>query len=135
MGAWDCDPFGNDMACDWAYDLEECSDLSLIEATLKKVNDCGTEYLEAPEAEEAIAAADTLARLKGYFYEKNAYTQTVDDWVKSHTITPPPQLISSALKAIDRILTSPSELLELWQDSQDCEKWKTHLVELKNRLQ
>jgi hypothetical protein len=135
MGAWDCDPFGNDTACDWAYDLEECSDLSLIEATIKKVNDCGTEYLEAPEAEEAIAAADTLARLKGIFYDKNAYTQTVDDWVKSHKITPPPQLLNAALKAIDRILTSPSELLESWQDTEDVEKWKTHLAELKTRLQ
>jgi hypothetical protein len=135
MGAWDCDPFSNDTAGDWSDSLEKCKDLSLIEATIKKINDCGTEYLDAPQAEEAIVAADTLARLKGSFYEKNAYTQTVDDWVKSHKITPPSQLLNAAMKAMDRILTSPSELLESWQDTEDYEKWKTHLAELKTRLQ
>ncbi len=30
MGAWAVDSFGNDTACDWAYGLEEVSDLSLV---------------------------------------------------------------------------------------------------------
>lgn len=47
--------------------MEECEDLSLIQETLRKINAIGSEYLEAPDAEEAIAAADTLSRLKGRF--------------------------------------------------------------------
>ena len=56
MGAWDTDPFGNDTACDWIYELEETDDLSLIENTLQRIHDAGPEYLEAPDAEEAIPA-------------------------------------------------------------------------------
>ncbi|MEE3717554.1 DUF4259 domain-containing protein [Tumidithrix elongata RA019] len=48
---------------------------------------------------------------------------------------PPPPLIDSAVQAIARILTPPSELLELWQETDDFEAWKNHLEELKQRLQ
>ena len=65
MGAWGTGIFDNDTACDWAYDLEGASDLSLIERALSKVLNVGAEYLEATEAEEALAAAETIARLKG----------------------------------------------------------------------
>jgi len=58
MGAWDTTSFGNDTANDWAYGLLESNDFSLIEATLQKVLDFGDEYLEAPEAEEGIAASE-----------------------------------------------------------------------------
>jgi hypothetical protein len=30
MGAWGTGIFDNDTACDWAYDLKETSDLSLL---------------------------------------------------------------------------------------------------------
>ena len=70
MGAWETDPFGNDTACDWQYELEETDDLSLIESTLEKVREVGSKYLDASDAEEAIAAADAIVRLKGNFYVK-----------------------------------------------------------------
>ena len=78
MGAWDADPFGNDTACDWVYKLENVDDLSLISDTIRKIHDIGSEYLEVPEAEEALAAADVITRLKGKFYVKNSYTESVD---------------------------------------------------------
>ena len=74
MGAWETDPFGNDTACDWQYELEETDDLSSIESTLETIQAVGSEYLDASDAEEAIAAADAIARLKGNFYVKNSYT-------------------------------------------------------------
>jgi len=135
MGAWDIDIFGNDTACDWAFGLEEVDDLSLIESSIQKALDAGTEYLEAPDAEEALAAAETLARLKGRFGARNAYTEPVDKWVSEHKIVPPQGLVDSALKVIDRILTPPSEILELWEEGEDFQKWKDHLDDLKKRLQ
>lgn len=134
MGAWNNDPFGNDTACDWKYELEETDDLSLIESTIQKVHDGGNEYLEAPDAEEAIAAADTLARLKGHFYVKNSYTESLDEWVSKHQIVPPQQLIDSAIKALERIQSDPSELLELWNESDDFVAWNQHIEDLKDRL-
>jgi hypothetical protein len=50
MGAWDCDPFGNDTACDWKYDLEATSDLALVSETIEKAHGNGNDYLEAPDA-------------------------------------------------------------------------------------
>src|SRR5258708_3036495 len=78
MGAWDTDPFGNDTAGDWAYGLDECENLKLIEKALEKVEAVGNDYLDSTEAEEAIAAADTLARLKGRAYVHNSHTEAVD---------------------------------------------------------
>lgn len=63
MGAWDIDAFGNDAACDWAYELEKAKDLSLIDSTLSKVIRTGNGYLESPDSCQALAAAEVLARL------------------------------------------------------------------------
>jgi hypothetical protein len=136
MGAWANDPFGNDTACDWAYGLAKVNDLSLIEEPIQRVLDIGDDYLEAPAAEEAIAAADTITRLKGKFYVKNPYTESTDKWVDKHRIKPSPELVASAIRAIDRILTKPSELLDLWSEGadSDTEEWKLQMVALKERL-
>ena len=76
MGAWSKDSFGNDTACDWAYGLEDTSDLSLVRETIQKAVGSGDEHLEAPDAEETIAAVEVIARLKGNFGERNSYTET-----------------------------------------------------------
>jgi hypothetical protein len=133
MGAWAFDSFGNDTACDWSYSFEEASDLSLVHETIQKVIDAGTEYLEAPDAEEAIAAVEVIARLKGNFGERNSYTETTDNWVKEHPQPPPQDLVDWASRALDRILQPPSELLELWQESEDFESWKKSVLDLKKR--
>ena len=133
MGTWSTDSFGNDTACDWAYDLEQVSDLALVRETLQKVVACGGDYLEANEAEEAIAAAEVIARLKGNFGERNSYTETTDNWVAAHSQQPPQDLIALAASALDRILKPPSELLELWKEGEDFETWKSSVLDLKNR--
>jgi len=65
MGAWSYESFGNDDACDWIAQLEEHNDLGFVESTLDAVLAVGDDYLEAPEACEAIAAAKVVARLRG----------------------------------------------------------------------
>lgn len=134
MGTWADDPFGNDSACDWAQNLKEVSDLSFIEETIQRVLDVGDAYLEASTADEAIAAADVVARLGGKFYAKNSYTKSVDGWVVQHQFRPSPELVARALKAIDRIMSEPSELFELWNDGADYDGWKQQMAALKDRL-
>lgn len=134
MGAWDSDPFGNDTASDWTYGLKDVDDLSMIEEAIQTVLEVGNDYLEAPPAEEAIAAIDILARLQGRFYVKNAYTKSADVWVAAHPLMPSASLIANAEKALTRIISEPSEVLELWQESDDFEAWKTHLENLRKRL-
>jgi hypothetical protein len=64
MGAWGVLAFDNDDAADWAYDFAEADDLSLVESAFDTVAEA-EDYLEAPEASNALAACEVLARLNG----------------------------------------------------------------------
>jgi Domain of unknown function (DUF4259) len=136
MGTWAIDAFGNDTANDWAYELIECKDLSLIEETLSKVLDESDDYLEAPDAEEAIAAIEVLARLQGNWGERNAYTEKTDKWIEAIKIKPDSVMIGKAQEALIRILSPNSELYELWEEveKEEFEAWKSSIEILKRRI-
>jgi hypothetical protein len=134
MGAWGTGVFDNDTACDWAFDLKETSDLSLIESALDEVLKVGSGYLHTAEAEEALAAAETVARLKGNWGIRNSYTEKMDKWVETIRLTPPQALIEKALRAIERLLSGPSELLELWAETEDFMAWEESVKDLSRRL-
>ena len=63
MGAWGCLPFDDDCTNDWAYGLEECDDLSLVESAFDALEEVGTDYLEVDAACSALGACEVLARL------------------------------------------------------------------------
>lgn len=134
MGAWSHESFGNDDACDWAYRLEECDDLSLIEATLDTVLAVGDDYLESPAATEAIAAAEAVARLQGHFGTCDSYSETLDAWVRKVGLQPSPALAGKARRALDRIVGEASELRELWDESDEGETWTAAVKELRSRI-
>jgi hypothetical protein len=134
MGAWGTGIFDNDTACDWAYDLNETSDLSLIESALDRVLNVDAEYLDASEAEEALAAAETVARLKGNWGIRNSYTEKMDKWVETARLTPPQALIEKALRGVERVLSGPSELLELWSEGEEFTAWEESVKDLSRRL-
>ncbi|MDH5640946.1 MAG: DUF4259 domain-containing protein, partial [Nitrospira sp.] len=121
-------------ACDWAFALEDSNDLSLVEAALDKVLSAGLNYLEAPDSEEGLAAADVVARLQGHVGEQNSYTEPVDTWVAAHRIPVPATLAHKALAAIERILAAPSELVDLWQEGEEFEAWQQAVHHLKSRI-
>ena len=134
MGAWGSGTFDNDTAGDWAYGLEEVDDLSLVIQTLGRIPAAGEDYLDADEASEGLAACEVLARLKGNRGPRNPYTETVDNWVAAHPARLSPELIQSALDAIERILTPPSELLELWEVG-DAAEWREAVENLRVRVE
>ena len=136
MGTWDTTIFGNDTACDWAYSLEGVDDLSVIEETIQLVLEVGADYLEAPDAEEGLAAAETVAGLLGCWGVLNSYTKPVEVWVRKTGLTPPNAMVQRACQVVDRVLTEPSELLELWEDTGDVElaEWRANVEDLKQRL-
>ena len=134
MGTWAVDALGNDDACDWAYGLEECDDLSYVEETLDKALTEGAEYLEAPDACEALAAIETIARLQGNCGEKDSYSEPIDAWVEKTGLVPGKALAEKALKVIDRILADESELKELWQESDEFDAWQASVKALASRV-
>lgn len=132
MGAWGVLAFDNDDANDWAYELEEVSDLSLIESAFAAVEEAD-DYLEAPEACNALAACEILSRLRGNAGYQNAYTKKVDAWGKQHPMTPSRELVARASSVIGRILSDKSELKELWLED-DPAKWLASIDDLRQRL-
>lgn len=134
MGAWEVGTFDNDTAGDWGYELEAQSDTSIVSAALVSVLDCGAEYLDSDIACEGLAAAEVVARLRGNWGVRNSYTETIDTWVEGHPNQSSTELVSQAVAAIDRVMTEPSELLELWSESDDCESWRDAVADLKQRV-
>ena len=103
MGAWDATSFGNDTACDWLQELEGSDDLSAVEAAFQAVLDTGDEYLDSDEAVQGIAAAETVAWLRGHPTAVTPYTEPLARWVAAHPIQPSATLTQKALSVLDRV--------------------------------
>ena len=134
MGAWSHTPFGNDGAADWAAELAESSDLSVIEAAIDLVLDAGDGYLDASEAEEAIAAIEVLAQLLGRGTATDELPMNVTDWLASKPPQPTPTLLDKARQAARRIVGDDSELAELWDDSDSAGEWRDSMAELEGAV-
>jgi hypothetical protein len=133
MGAWGPLAFDNDSANDWAYGLEDVTDLSLVETALAELEEVGREHLDADLACDALAACEVLARCLGNPGYTNAYTEKVDAWVATHRPNPSPALLDRAKAALDRILDKDSELRDLW-DETDGGDWTESVEDLRRRL-
>ncbi len=133
MGTWDVGTFDNDTACDWACRIDEADDLSLVREAMDRVLATGSDYLNSDAACEGLAACEVVARLKGNWGVRTPYTETVDAWVEGHASLPYEDLVPLATAVIDRVLTKPSELLELWEEG-DASEWKKLVHELRARV-
>lgn len=132
MGTWGSGSFDNDDASDFAIDFESDGLAALTDAF-----DIGeVEYLEVPQAQRAIAAAEILAlTLEGEAMEAEISPELYDA-IQRHAsdITPRKRgLVRQALTAIDRVTGDQSELRQLWEEG-DGEEWSTSVSELRERL-
>jgi hypothetical protein len=134
MGAWDVGSFDNDTAADWTYGLEKTHELDYVEAAFDRVLAVGTGPVLADAAECAVAAAEVVARLRGNWGDETPYSETADTWVRTHPIRPPRELIDKAVAVLDRIVVAPSELLDLWNETEDAGAWGDAVVELRRRV-
>jgi Domain of unknown function (DUF4259) len=107
MGTWGHNPLENDDASDFAANFNESKDILVLErafdAVCKLKDD---EYLEAPAAQEAVAAAQLLRGLDDSQIspEESARLKDKSDF------------------ALKRVLKS-SELKELWTESPEYNDW------------
>ncbi len=135
MGTWSHEPFGNDGANDWAYELEEVADLSLVEEAIDEALRNGVEYLDAGDAEIAIAAIEVIAHLLGKGTQHDTYTEKMEQWVRRVKLKPSPALLGKARQALQRVVSENSELLELWQDSEDIDAWLASIERLRKAIE
>ncbi|MGC3970160.1 MAG: DUF4259 domain-containing protein [Pirellulales bacterium] len=132
MGAWGVLAFDNDDANDWAYGLDEVSDLSLVESAFVAVEEAD-DYLEAPEACNALAACEVLC---AYVATPAIRTRTLKKSTLGSSNIRSSRQPNSWLEAssvIDRIIDDGSELKELWSED-DPSEWLTSIDDLRQRV-
>ena len=129
MGAWSHTSFGNDDASDFVYEVKEDGQPAVLNAfeviEFLKPDD----YLEAPDAAVALAAAELVAAAGG---------KPPADFPEGAALAAKKLNVDGALRqraaAAVRRVSDYSELKELWQDSVDFGAWKANLADLLERL-
>lgn len=107
MGTWGHKPLENDAAQDLVSDFNDAKKVSVLENALDTVIKLKPDqYLEAPGAEQAIAAAQVVRDLSS-------------DNIKEEDRN---RLMEKSNRALKRILED-SELKELWSESDECKDW------------
>jgi Domain of unknown function (DUF4259) len=135
MGAWGHGSFENDDASGWVSEFD-ADGVGAVVSALEHVSQLGEdEYLEAPEASVAIAAAEMVASardgdLSGLSFEddRKAFSKHQHALTGSH-------LVELARRAIERILRQ-SELKDLWRDGvePDRQSWFKGMDKLFSRV-
>ncbi|WP_350325460.1 DUF4259 domain-containing protein [Streptomyces katrae] len=120
MGTWDVGPFDNDTAADFGGTLDEAAEAErpgLVRGALARVLDA-EDPLDQRLAVEAVAAAALVAaQCPGGRPVTSAYGPDL----------PVPELPADlrdlAARALDRVAAEPSELRELWADTDSHPHW------------
>ena len=131
MGAWGVGHFENDDAGDWVWELEDARSLEPVVEAIAAV-EAATDYLEAPDATIALAAAETIAAALGKPAPDLPDSVAAVVAVLPHP--PDPDLVSRARAAVERI-AADSELRELWEETEDFAAWQSKVADLIQRLQ
>lgn len=127
MGTWDIGPFDNDTAADFSYRVDEAEagrKADVLRGAFREVNGTGDDYLDADLSVEAVAAAALVAAQCPGGEPVTSYGP------KDPLGVLPVELRAEAVAALDRVVAEPSELLELWEES-DGEEWKAGIRKLR----
>jgi len=121
MGTWDTGPFDNDAAGDFCAALDEASADAredIVRDTLMRVAGTG-DHLEADESQEAVAAAALIAG------QCPGGTPVGGLDGPEEPLPDLTGLRSLAVQALDRVVSEPSELPELWEEgASDSTSWR-----------
>src|SRR5690348_1108051 len=109
MGTWALHSFGNDDAGDLVGDLVEGNDLSPVQEALDRVQSTAG-YLEAPEAQQGIAACEVVALVLGHSSAASQAEEELTAWVARIKPSVDAGVVSQAVQVVDRVLAPGSEL-------------------------
>ena len=129
-GTWGPGVFDSDQALDTSSDWAESGSIEDIRKALEGAKSEG--YLEAPEAEDALVAAEVVAASWGKPNEN--LPADLAEWISGQSSTELQALTEDALAAIQSVRrTEGSELQELWSEGGAAE-WISQLDDLVSRL-
>ena len=131
MGAWGEGNFENDSALDWCFNLDNCSDTKILWEAVEVV--LQEEYVDSDIATEALAALEVAAGLKGQ--TNPDVPEDVEKWLKDHKdVVLSDSFYERAEECINKILSTQSELKELWEESDNYQEWLNEVNDLRARL-
>lgn len=129
-GTWGPGVFDSDQSMDTSSIWAESGTIDDVRNALERA--LSQSYLEAPEAEDALVAAEVVAASWGK-PNKNL-PEGLAKWVERQSPAGLRTLTSEALAAIARVRSAErSELYELWAEG-DAEEWLSQLDDLEARL-
>ncbi len=126
--------FDNDDARDFLAEVTAGGDLSLVREVFDNVL-TSTEYVEAADARQAIAAAEIVAAALGRATPAGQGQDRLGRWLAQLRPRVAPDLVAQAEAALTRILARNSELRELWEDTEEFAEWRAAVDELREQLQ
>ena len=132
MGAWGHGSFDNDDAMDWLQEFDGAGAAAATNALSHVTSLNDGDYLEAPEASMALAAAELVAAAPTG--DSSNLPADAGPMLAQHqqSLTGA-ALVDAARRAVARVLKE-SELKDLWEDSPDKQAWQDGVQDLLSRL-
>jgi hypothetical protein len=130
MGAWGTGTFDNDEAMDWAFELEESKDFSIVESTLKIITSAEPGAIDTYDASVGLAAGEVVAALLGF--ETDDLPEEVKDWLDGKP-EPPANLVALAQRAVEAV-KKHSALRAYWEEAGSLDEWTEAVEDLESRL-
>lgn len=136
MGAWGSGLYDNDHAMELVEEVVGGGGLESLEEALRRAVEVGEEYLEAPEGEQALAAADIVSRLRGRNVPADTGVAELAEWLEDVDFFVGKETVRRAGAAVARVMRKPSEVMELWSESGSLDAtWAAAVSLLVRRLE
>jgi hypothetical protein len=127
MGAWGHLFDENDDAADWLADFEDSLNWATVDEALAITE---ADYIEAPDASNALAAAEVVAA--GLGKGSPRLERAISEWALAHSSEAAARR-EQAVSALT-VVRDNSELQELWQEADEYADWQTSVNETLSRL-
>lgn len=133
MSVWGTGSFENDDALNWASAAPD-GDLEHVRSALAPLAAPDGARAEAHAAARALAAAEAIATLRGA--PPDALPEAVAAWIATLPHEFDDTFLADARAATDRVVTEPSELLDLWAKAgpEEATAWQAGVANLRDRL-
>ena len=129
-GTWGVGHFDNDQSLDTSSNWAESGTVDTVRGALSLAT--SGRYLESPDAEDALVAAEVVAASLGN--PNKELPADLAAWIRRQPTDQLRALVPHALAAINRVRSPDgSELYELWAD-QGADEWLAQVDDLASRL-
>ena len=129
MAGWGTGSFENEDASTWLAKLGMISPDDLTQILVRAADN--PDYLEAPGASVAVAAAEVVAAMNGS--PAAGVPAKIVEWTEKNQQPPAPELKHLAIRVLDRVRRN-SELKDLWLEADGLNDWIAAIQELQTRL-